>query len=183
MEDYNNIDELFDSLKGEFDIETPKEDHHVRFLDKLNGDSVKKSSGFNWKPFLSIAASLLIGLSLFIGLNNNDEETGLASVSPEYAEAQDFFTISLESELKKLNDERSPFTEKIINDALIEISDLETEYNQLKTDLEESGNDQRVIRAMIENFESRILILNDVLDNIEKIKQLNISSDETKNTI
>ncbi|NRA93741.1 MAG: hypothetical protein HRU26_13880, partial [Psychroserpens sp.] len=113
MEDYNNIDEIFDSLKGKFDIETPKEDHHVRFLDKLDRDSVKKSNGFNWKPFLSIAASVLIGLSLFTGLNNNEEETDLASVSPEYAEAQDFFTSIIQSELKKLNEERSPFTENI----------------------------------------------------------------------
>ena len=184
MKEHDNIEELFESLQGAFDIESPSKDHQMRFLDKLENNSSKKPNGFNWKPFLSIAASLFIGLALFFGVTNSEAQTGdLASVSQEYADAQDFFTISIETELKKLNNERSPFTDKIINDALQQISELETEYKQLKTDLTESGNDQRVIRAMIENFESRILILNDVLDEIKKIKQQKTNTDDTKNTL
>ena len=89
----------------------------------------------------------------------------------------------IENELKKLNNERSPLTEQIITDALEQVQLLENDYQNLKTDLTESGSDQRVIYAMITNFQSRIDILNTVLEQIEIIKELKINTDEPKNTI
>jgi len=184
----DTIDELFDNLNGEFDINEPNKDHELRFLDKLKANDLasntsKKSSGFNWKPFLAIAASVLICLSVFITTQNEPEISDLASVSPELSETQDFFTATIENELKKLNNERSPLTEQIITDALEQIQLLETDYQNLKTDLTESGNDQRVIYAMITNFQNRIDILNTVLEDIETIKELKINTNDTKNTI
>ena len=184
----DTIDELFSDLKDEFDINAPHEGHEHRFLEKLKSDQTvsmdsKKLFGFNWKPFLAIAASLVICFSIVLTLNNEPEVMDLASVSPEMEETQDFFTATIENELKKLNDERSPLTEQIINDALEQVQLLETDYQNLKTDLNESGSDQRVIYAMISNFQRRIDILNTVLEQIETIKELKINTDETKNTI
>jgi len=184
----DTIDELFGNLKGEFDVNTPNKDHELRFLDKLKANDVvsidsKKSSGFNWKPFLAIAASIVICLSVFITMQNQPEVLDLASISPELSETQDFFTTTIENELKKLNKERSPLTEQIITDALMQIQLLETNYQNLKTDLTESGSDQRVIYAMITNFQNRIDILNTVLKQIETIKELKINTNEPKNTI
>ncbi|WP_299101725.1 hypothetical protein [uncultured Winogradskyella sp.] len=184
----DNLDSLFDNLKGQFDIETPQTNHEQRFLDKLKSNDiasieVKKSSGFNWKPFLAIAASIIICLGLFTTLQNDSEDLDLASVSPEMSETQDFFTVTIENELKKLNEERSPLTEQIISDALAQIKLLENDYQKLKTDLTESGKNQRVIYAMISNFQNRIDILNTVLEQIEVIKELKTNTNEPKNTL
>jgi len=186
----DTLDELFENLKGEFDINEPHSGHENRFLDKLRANDVvnnntdtKKSLGFNWKPFLAIAASLVICFSVFTTINNEPEAMDLASVSPELSETQDFFTATIEAELKKLDQERSPLTQQIISDALVQIETLEKDYENLKINLTENGNDQRVIYAMIGNFQSRIDILNIVLDEIENIKQLNTNTDETTNTI
>lgn len=184
----NNLNSLFDDLKNQFDIETPQNNHEQRFLDKLKSNEiasteVKKISRFNWKPFLAIAASIIICLGLFTTLQNEPEDLDLASVSPEMSETQDFFTVTIENELKKLNKERSPLTEQIITDALVQIQLLETDYKKLKTDLTESGKNQRVIYAMISNFQNRIDILNTVLEQIETIKELKTNTNEPKNTI
>ena len=184
----DTIDELFDNLNGEFDVNEPNKDHELRFLDKLKANNnvlteTKKSSGFNWKPFLAIAASLVICFSVFMTLQNEPETLDLANVSTEMSRTQDFFTVTIENELKKLNKERSPVTEQIINDAIEQIQILENDYKNLKIDLTESGKDQRVIYAMISNFQNRIDILNTVLDQIKDVKQLKINSNETKNTI
>ncbi|MEF3079710.1 hypothetical protein [Winogradskyella poriferorum] len=106
----------------------------------------------------------------------------LASVSPEMSETQDFFTATINAELKKLNNERSPLTEQVITDALNRVELLEKDYQQLKTDLTESNKDQRIIYAMISNFQNRIDVLNTVLEQIEIIKELKTNSDEPKNT-
>ena len=184
----DTIDDLFNDLKGELDVNQPRKDHELRFLDKLKANTIAsnqsdKKSGFNWKPFLAIAASLVICFSVFTTTQGESETLDLASVSPELSETQDFFTATIENELKKLNKERSPLTEQIITDALAQIQSLEADYKHLKTDLTESGNDQRVIYAMIANFQSRIDILNTVLEQIETIKELKINTDEPKNTI
>jgi septal ring factor EnvC (AmiA/AmiB activator) len=184
----DTIEDLFERLSGEFDINEPNEDHKLRFLDKLKANKMTsldtiKSSGFNWKPYLAIAASLVICFSVFMTAQNEPEVLDLASVSPELSETQDFFTVTIENELKKLNNERSPLTEQIIDDALKQIETLETDYQNLKTDLTESGNDQRVIYAMISNFQNRIDILNTVLKQIETIKELKTNKNEPNNTI
>lgn len=179
-----DIDNLFENLKGQFDTELPTEGHQARFLQKLEAaktTETKQTSSKNyWKPLLSIAASLLIGLAVFAGINNEPEVTGLASVSPELSEAQDFFTATITEELKKLDKERSPLTENIIYEAERQLKTLEEDYTTLKNDLKLSGNDKRVIHAMISNFQSRIDILNDILDKIDDLKD---SQYETENTL
>ena len=107
----------------------------------------------------------------------------MASVSPEMQKTQDFFTLSINEELKKLNAEKSPETDALIKDALKQLAGLESEYEKLKTDLLESGKDQRVVYAMIANFQSRIDILNTVLEQIESLKELKNNSHENSITL
>lgn len=182
------IIELFDELKGKFDNEVPKLGHQQRFLDKLNerGQLEKETTSIfylKWKPLMAIAASIIICLSVFVALPNDPELMDLASVSPELSNTQDFFTTTIDNELKKINKERTPLTEQIIDDALKQLQLLDDEYQNLKIDLTESNEDQRVIYAMIANFQNRIDILNTVLEQIENVKQLKSNNDENTNTI
>lgn len=181
----DELDTLFDRLDGEFDIHEPEIGHKARFLEKLETKTGVVSSTKKpfWKPFIGIAASIVLILSLGIFSQEGQAANDLASVSPEMQQTQDFFTISINEELKKLNAEKSPETEALINDALKQIKILESDYDKLKTDLFESGNDKRVIHAMIANFQSRIDILNTVLDQIESLKELKNNSHENSITL
>lgn len=187
MKQNETLEDLFEKLEGAFDVSSPSEGHEARFLARLNnsknGGSLIGQNSTPWQKYLAIAASIVLCFSLFVLVPKEPEVMDLASVSPELSEAQDFFTVTLETELKKLNQERSPLTEKIINDALGQIEILEKDYQNLKLDLTESGKDQRVIYAMISNFQNRIDILTMVLEQIETIKQLKNNTNETTNTI
>ena len=184
----DTIDTMFDNLQNTFDVELPNDGHEARFLSKLQvqnsvaEESSTKSVSY-WRPLLAVAASIVICLGLFGVFSQDDEVLDLASISPEYSQTQDFFTVTLNSELNKLESERTPETEMIINDALQQIGVLESEYEKLKIHLTESGNDKRVIYAMITNFQNRIDILNTVLEQIESIKQLKKHSDENSITL
>ncbi|WP_370392441.1 hypothetical protein [uncultured Winogradskyella sp.] len=187
MKQNETIEQLFEQLEGKFDVSEPSKGHEARFLERLNNSKNQGSSigqkSTPWQKYLAIAATIVLGFSLLMLVPNEPEVLDLASVSPELSETQDFFTVTLETELKKLNQERSPLTEEIINDALEQIEILEQDYQKLKSDLTESGKDQRVIYAMISNFQNRIDILNMVLEQIETIKQLKNNTNETTNTI
>ena len=87
-------------------------------------------------------------------------------------ETQNFYTTLIKAELEKVNDAKSPETEIVVNDALAQMQKLDLEYEKLKDDLAKSGQDKRVIFAMVTNLQQRIDILKNVLARIDEIKQL-----------
>lgn len=187
-EDY--LDSFFKNTKNDFDTEEPSANHKERFLQKLNNkgelylaDETRQRRRL-WKPLLVVAASILLIITLSLSISSQEEELrDLASVSPEMAETQHFFAAAISEELYKLENESSPEAQKLIQDATERLNTLEEEYENLKKDLNESGDDKRVIFAMISNFQTRIDILKHTLQDIEYIKQLKITSNETNSTI
>lgn len=185
----DNINQLFEKIQNDFDIEAPNHGHKDRFLDKLKAQNlthdvtVTKTSKSLWKPFIGIAASIVLLITLTFNIKTEPEVQDLANVSPEMANTQNFFTSVITEELEKIDSERTPETEALIKDAMTQMETLETQYKQLKLDLTESGNDKRVIHAMIDNFWNRINILKTVLENIEGIKTFKLNNNETSITI
>ena len=102
----------------------------------------------------------------------------LAGISPEMKETQEFYTGLIKTELTRLNEVKSPETELVVNDALKQLEKLDLEYRNLKKDLVKSGEDKRVIFAMVTNLQQRIDVLNSVLSRIEKINKLKNPSNE-----
>ncbi len=184
----DKIDNLFETLHSEFDFENPNIGHKQRFLSKLknqNSETViiaSRKSNY-WKPFLSIAASIALLISVFTMLQPTEQVKDLASVSTEMSKTQNFFTSTISEELLKLNEERSPETEVLINDGLKQMKILEKEYESLKIDLTKSGDDKRVIYAMISNFQTRINILKNVMETIENVKQSKQQNNENSTII
>ena len=189
----DTINDLFETLENRFDVEQPSSGHEIRFLGKLKqlnepnepvaSIEIKKTKRY-WKPLLAVAASILICFSIFKVMQPQEPALmDLASVSPELSQTQSFFTAAIEQELVLLEAERTPETEQMIYTAMREINTLEEEYESLKIDLTESGNDQRVIYAMISNFQNRINVLETVLEHIEEVKNFKNNQNENTTTI
>lgn len=178
----DNLEELFQAL--DFDVAEPEAGHEQRFREKLDSGSKRsvKSSGIIplWLPWMAMAACFLIAVVLFGGFfNPNQQNQGeLASVSSEMADTQNFYASVIKRELYQLEQEKTPETQAIIEDALKQLEILETDYNKLKTDLVKSGQDKRVIYAMITNFQQRIDLLNKVLEKVNNINTLKITPHE-----
>ena len=87
----NNLNTIFANLRADFDLEEPNAGHENRFLTKLSNQNrevitlAQPKSNF-WKPFLSIAASVLLLVTVFISISKSNEPHDLASISPEMAE-------------------------------------------------------------------------------------------------
>lgn len=187
MKQKDTLEQLFDRLEGSFDIHETPAQHQKRFLEKLESGKTSRVRSINWwipltpvwKP-LSLAASVV--LLIFAGVlfqGVNAEVEGLAGVSQEMEETQTFFTSAISEELETLRSFETVETKTLIDDTLERLGVLEAEYDQLKTDLVESGNDKRVISAMIANFQNRIELLQQVIQTIEEIKTLKANQNET----
>ena len=180
----DTIGQLFKNHENDFDIENPGSNHTERFLSKLNKQGelqlikVDKQRRRLWIPLIGVAASVMLLITFFIGSQQDPSYRELASVSPKMAETEDFFTLTIAEELSKIENEDSPKVQALIQDTMKRIQALEGNYESLKKDLTESGDDSRVIYAMISNFQNRIDILQNTLDQIKNIKQLNNTSHE-----
>jgi len=162
-----SLDNRFKELQGQFDIKTPDLKHFDRFEARLNAKD-KKSINF-WKP-LAIAASFLLLISFawpYLSGNTLD----LKDVSPQMKETQSYFVSVISTELKKIDNLETDDNKKIIGDAMAQIKILENDYNKLTIQLKESDENNRIIYAMIDNYQKRIAILKSVLIRINKIKE------------
>ena len=169
--------DLFKGLEGTLDTEEPKAGHQKRFLEKLNNANqvvtLQKKKKIWWRP-LSIAASVavlcLIAIGVYTSRPTLDQQ--VAKISPEVSNTQVYFASLIEDQVKLLENESSPETQKIISDTMDQLKKLETNYKQLETDLVNGGNDKLILSAMITNFQTRIDLLQDVINQIESIKNL-----------
>lgn len=180
MKENDNITHLFKNLEGSFDVHETPQGHQRRFLEKLNQQQPKPQKTNFWK-WGSIAAAItllvILGGSLFAP--QAPQEADLASVSPEMEQTQSFFTTAINTEIAALRQYDSPESKKLIQDALVQVEKLEQDYQLLKKDLVESGNNKQVIHAMVTNFQNRIKALEQVSETIETIKTLKNTTDET----
>lgn len=178
----DNLKDLFDEL--DFDIAEPAKDHEERFRQKIRSKSRKrtKRSGVVslWLPAMSIAATFAVAFLIFQGAFSNpfNNEHDLANVSPKMKETQNFYASVIQVELENLKNQKNPETEAVIDDALKQMEKLEASYDNLRKDLGKSGQDQRVIYAMITNFQQRIDLLKTVLEKVNTINNLKAQTHE-----
>lgn len=178
-----DLKDLFEGL--DFDIAEPSPRHEDRFREKLRKRPKKakpqdKGVIRMWLPVMAIAASFLVAVLVLQGIITNPfiQEQELANVSPEMKQTQEFYSSVIRTELAALQEQKTPETEAVINDALVQLDILEMDYNNLKKDLGKSGQDKRVIYAMITNFQQRIDLLKTVLEKVNEIQTLKNTSHE-----
>lgn len=172
----HKIDELFRNLHGTFDTEEPEDGHLLRFMAKLestgNAPRTKNGRG-RWWP-LSIAASLLLLCTLtynYLDLSPTMEQR-LIQISPEISNTGNYFGGLIEEKVREMQKKNSPATEKIISDAMAQLGTLDKDYKKMEQDLLNGGNSKLILSAMINNFQMRLDLLNNILEQIEEVKTL-----------
>ena len=170
----DNFDNLFEK---DFDIAEPTIGHFQRFEKRISKGTVKKKN-HSWK-LISVAASIVLLFGVWLGKNLQSDSLELADVSPKMEETQIYFASVIKTEIQKINTQKTPKNQKMIADAFTRMDNLEIQYVKLTKELKESDADRRVIFAMISNFQQRIEILKNVLEQIDNLKQLKLNNYET----
>ncbi|MDH3699032.1 MAG: hypothetical protein OEQ81_10225 [Flavobacteriaceae bacterium] len=184
MKEEFNIDEMMDGLKGSFDFREPQEGHQARFQSRLEDQTmvvytVRKRINW-WKPY-AIAASIaligILGLGL-INLQTGSVENQVAQIAPELPQTKMYFANLVEDQLISFEQYRNEDTEKLIQDAMKQMTRLESDYLKLEKELIDGRNKEVIMQAMIQNFQSRMDILNLYMTKIKMIEQLKTNNDE-----
>lgn len=173
----DNLENIFKEFENQFDIKEPTIGHFNRFESKLN-NSIPRKKSYKLFSYVAVAASIILVVGIWLGSSFSNSGMQLASISPKMEETQSYFVSIIEKELETIENERDENTEQLINDSLKQLNKLETQYTILTLELKESSEDKRIIFAMISNFQQRIDVLQNLLTQINSIKQLKIENHE-----
>ncbi|HSP40569.1 MAG TPA: hypothetical protein VLN46_03985 [Gillisia sp.] len=166
--------------------------HKERFEQKLDR-ALPKEKKTNTFFFLKIAAVLIValGVGLFYFSNRNvsvpdtqivetpDEESideiynesqfQLSDISPEFKKIESYYLAGINMELAKLeinNDNKA-----LIDAFMLQMEELDKEYQRLNAELQEIGPNEQTIEAMIANLQLRMDLLRKLKSKLNEIKQ------------
>lgn len=154
--------------ENDFDFQEPTLGHEKRFEQKLN-KPLQKNNKTSWK-WLSVAASVVLVLGFWLGSNHQKKQLELADISPKMEEVQNYFVSTINQELKTLEKNRNLETEVVIEEALDQLEELEDNFKLFINELNTNVNTKKIISSMIKNYQKRLEILENVMLQIEQIK-------------
>lgn len=186
-----------------FDTEEPSFGHFERFQQKLAAEQKHKTK-WNYSYVLRIAAVVIVSITIgtivaesWVGHGAKMISNSVAEVdpdnarefvqrttqfvksktSPEYSETQDYYISLVDNRLDKIRStENMDKTQK--EELLKELSQMDEMFVNLQKELKSNPDNQALIDAMISHYQIKIEVLNQIINNLNNIKQLNTQQDE-----
>ena len=163
-----NLENKIKQLQGQFDFKEPNIGHFNRFEKRLN-ESWQPRKQNKYKKWMAIVAMLLLLITVGVkGISYSKSKM----ITPEFQQTETYFSAVIKEELKKVNAQKNTENQQIINDAFRQMNVLENDYQKLQEDLKQSQNKKAIIYAMLNNYQQRIYILQNLLATLEKYNHL-----------
>lgn len=200
MDELKNFIEQNRSL---FDDCEPMDGHFDRFMQKLVTDQ-RRTIGRSRSQILKIAAVAVIALVLGAvvagtGIHhsvklieseiaNVDSDAPMklverttrfvkAKVEPEYSETQKYYIGLVDNRLDEIR-KTETVDERQKAELLKEMSEMDELFVNLQKELKANPDNEVLIDAMINHYQTKIEVLNQIINNLNGIKQLNTKQDE-----
>ena len=174
-----NLEKFIRKNRADFDAGVPSLDVWANLDRHL--DHQRPIGRVVWMKRLRVAAAVLVlvtagGFGGAYLTNSHKSVESLADVSPEHAEMERYFNSQVEQKLAKLASYKQDGTVKA------DIKELDETYEQLKKELENApeGATEVIVQAMIETYQTKISILEQVLEKVEKVNPTTINTIENE---
>jgi hypothetical protein len=172
----DELDKILTENRSQFD-EEPLAGHFERFEEKL-----MKQNKNNWSrkltpTFLKIASVLIIMLLLAdIIINTKKPKPELQAkieTSTDIGEAAIYYTTRINSGINQLEElsQQGVGSEKEVQQIKKEMAEMDSLFVNLKKEYNANPNDERIINAMIEYYQTKLNIVNTIKSDLENVKQ------------
>jgi len=183
------IEDIIRNNRDLFEEAEPPKGHFERFNTRLemkfHAGGIKRSI----VPYLLKAAviTLLVTLSsLWIWDNFLSKESSrmtLGDVSPQYREVENYYIHQvnlMEDEINTVNISDDPEHNEMLKS---EMRSMDSVYVQLQKELKANPDDERIISAMIEHYQTKLEVLSYIVNQLKSIRDENenINEDEKVN--
>jgi hypothetical protein len=179
----DKLDKLLNDHHEAFD-EEPLEGHLQRFEGKLDHyHSRRRLKDKTW-PFLKIASLVIIVLlsaNLVIHLIPAKSENKIqTAANNEMDETARFYTIRINSgfsQLKQLADQGIGSEQELVQ-VKKEMDEMDQLHQDLQKEYSKNPNDERVINAMIDYYQTKLNIINTIKSDLENVKSIKNKNNE-----
>lgn len=177
-----DLEKIVQANKLDFDSFEPNEGHFDRFEQKLiEYNNKKKSFSFAYILKAAIIAILvtLSGLWIYDNLGaRTNKGIALSELSSEYGEVEMYYTHLVNQKYGEINQSQTlDSTQKLM--LVQELKEMDSIYENLKKDLITNPSDKRVINAMIQHYQLKVEVMNQILDQLQQAQ--NINKQKSKN--
>ena len=177
--DMKNIEDIIRSNKDFFEEAEPSEGHLERFNRKLEMRFQVATVKRSIVPYLLKAAvvTLLITLSSlwtwdhFIRSGSN--RMTLGQVSPQYKEVENYYVHQvnmMEGEIVDVDLKNNPEQKSLL---MKEMKSMDSTYVSLQKELKANPNDERIINAMIEHYQTKLEVMTYIVNQLKTIRNDN----------
>ena len=178
----DELDKILTENRADFD-EEPKNGHFERFEERLRL-SEQKQKRLHISPFLKVAAAIIIILlsaNLYVNFRNQKakiQET--AVIKSDLSEAAFYYTNSINIGIRDLEQmaKEGIGSKKELIQIKLELSEMDSLFVNLQQEYEANPNDERIINAMIEYYQTKLDIVNTIKTDLENVKQLKSKKNE-----
>lgn len=170
-----HLEDIIRSHRGEFDDLEPSEGHFKRFDQKLRKYNRRKRL-FTWNLILkaAVVAVLVVLSGLWVYDRITEQQTpeslALEKVSPEVKEAHLYYSSLMDKkyeQIKQFDFRNEEQKEMLLN----ELHNMDSIYVNIKEDLRTNPNDPRVINALIQHYQMKLEVMNQILDQLRGINE------------
>jgi hypothetical protein len=184
--DMKSIEDIIRNNKDFFDDAEPSAGHLERFNRKLEmrfqSNTIKRSI----VPYLLKAAvvTLLITLSSLWTwdhfIRTGSTRTTLGQVSPQYKEVENYYVHQvnlMEGEIVNVDLKNNPEQKKAL---MKEMKSMDSTYVSLQKELKANPNDERIINAMIEHYQTKLEVMSYIVNQLKSIRNENQNKKENE---
>jgi hypothetical protein len=174
-----NLDEIIRNNKDFFEGREPMEGHLERFSWKLEKRLHSNATRRSILPYLLKAAvvTLLVTLSSLWTWDHfiraDSKRMTLGQVSPQYKEVESYYVHQvnlMESELLNVDLKDNPEQKQML---VKEMKSMDSVYVQLQKELKANPNDERIINAMIEHYQTKVEVMSYIVNQLKTIRDEN----------
>jgi hypothetical protein len=178
------IDDIIRNNRDFFEEAEPSMGHLERFNRKLEARFGTARLKKSIVPYLLKAAvvTLLVTLSSLWTWDNfirpDRNRMALGDVSPQYREVENYYLHQvnlMESELGSITIPNDPEHTELLQN---EMKSMDSVYLQLQKDLKANPDDERIITAMIEHYQTKVEVMSYILNQLKEIRNENLNTME-----
>jgi hypothetical protein len=168
------LNQFFNQNRDIFDDKEMPRGHEKRFRQKL-----EKSKNRLGLRILYGAAASLICISLFSFLvkefilkpkhiDESEHVIALSDISGKYQEVEMFYQEGIKEKISEFRHLECTIDEEQQHMINLELEQFDRNYLKLQADLSVNRNDERIINAMINNYQTKIMFLELVINQIKQ---------------
>ena len=175
----SDLEKYIMEIRDSLNEDDPSGGHTARFRRKLKSRDPKVRR-INFRHVLQIAASIaIIAASGVVIVKSSKGSNKMALNQPveEFREAQQYYAVQVNDRYEDISSMNfNSVEEKQI--LLEELSGMDTYYKELQKELNANPGDERVMNALIQHYQMKISVMDQIIEQLEQFKNTNNTENE-----